>query len=114
MTAKPFHIHHGERASRWLVTCDHATNRVPPDVGGGSLGIAPADMERHIAYDVGAAGLARHLAEQVGQTHRILMESPRLGRTEQFTEVAFATDQPEGQIVTARITGHDGERLIVG
>lgn len=50
-----------DRPGRWLVACDHATNRVPEDVGGGSLGIGPADMARHIAYDVGAAGLARAL-----------------------------------------------------
>jgi threonylcarbamoyladenosine tRNA methylthiotransferase MtaB len=60
----------------------------------------------------GEARVAAHLSEQVGQTHRILMENPRMGRTEQFTEVAFATDQPEGRIVTARITGHDGRQLI--
>ncbi|MDZ7711252.1 MAG: N-formylglutamate amidohydrolase [Roseovarius sp.] len=47
---------------RWLVTCDHATNTVPDFVNGGSLGIAAADMARHIAYDVGAAGVARALA----------------------------------------------------
>jgi threonylcarbamoyladenosine tRNA methylthiotransferase MtaB len=52
----------------------------------------------------GDAALQRHLTAQIGQTHRILMESPRMGRTEQFTEVQFATDQPEGQIVTAQIT----------
>ena len=52
-----------------------------------------------------------HLEAQLGLTHRILMESPRLGRTEQFAEVSFAENQPEGQIVTARITGHDGRRL---
>jgi threonylcarbamoyladenosine tRNA methylthiotransferase MtaB len=39
------------------------------------------------------------------------MENPRMGRTEQFTEVDFTTDQPEGAIITARITGHTGERL---
>lgn len=55
--------------------------------------------------------LRLHLAEQAGREHRVLMENPRLGRTEQFTEVRFATDQPEGQIVSARITGHDGTRL---
>ena len=53
----------------------------------------------------GDAQLARHLAAQVGRTHRVLMESPRMGRTEQFTEVTFAADRPEGQIVSARITG---------
>ena len=46
------------RPGRWLVSCDHARNRVPADVGGGSLGIGAADMARHIAYDVGAAGVA--------------------------------------------------------
>ncbi|MCA0271924.1 MAG: tRNA (N(6)-L-threonylcarbamoyladenosine(37)-C(2))-methylthiotransferase MtaB [Proteobacteria bacterium] len=60
----------------------------------------------------GDAALARHLMAQKGQSHRILTESPRMGRTEQFTEVAFATDQPEGAIVEARITGAAGERLL--
>ena len=52
-----------DRPGRWLVSCDHASNHVPDWVGGGSLGIGPADMSRHIAYDVGAAGLARALAK---------------------------------------------------
>jgi threonylcarbamoyladenosine tRNA methylthiotransferase MtaB len=47
----------------------------------------------------------------VGQVHRVLMEGPRMGRTEQFTEVAFSADQPEGQIVTARMTGMTGQSL---
>ena len=59
----------------------------------------------------GEAALARHLAAQMGVTHRVLMESPRMGRTEQFTEVAFATDQPEGAIVSARIAGFAGGKL---
>ena len=52
-----------DRPGRWLVTCDHASNRVPGWVGGGSLGIAAEDMARHIAWDVGAAGVTRALAE---------------------------------------------------
>ena len=60
----------------------------------------------------GDAALARHLASQQGATHRILTETPRMGRTEQFTEVAFASDQPEGIILQAAITGHQGERLL--
>lgn len=50
------------RQGPWLITCDHASNRVP-DWLGGSLGIAQADMERHIAYDIGARGLAIALGE---------------------------------------------------
>ncbi len=59
----------------------------------------------------GDAALARHLAAQIGQVHRVLTETPRMGRTEQFTEVSFAEDQPEGRIVTARMTGVEDGRL---
>ncbi|QFT79158.1 Threonylcarbamoyladenosine tRNA methylthiotransferase MtaB [Roseovarius sp. THAF27] len=59
----------------------------------------------------GEARVARHLDEQQGRVHRVLLENARMGRTEQFTEVAFGTDQPEGQIVTAKVTGHDAARL---
>ncbi|UWQ79172.1 tRNA (N(6)-L-threonylcarbamoyladenosine(37)-C(2))-methylthiotransferase MtaB [Leisingera sp. S132] len=60
----------------------------------------------------GDAQVQRHLAEQIGKTHRILMENPHMGRTEQFTEVAFAIPQEEGQIVTAAITGAAGSQLV--
>ncbi|NBB96975.1 MAG: tRNA (N(6)-L-threonylcarbamoyladenosine(37)-C(2))-methylthiotransferase MtaB, partial [Alphaproteobacteria bacterium] len=62
----------------------------------------------------GAAAVARHLGAQVGATHPVLMENPRMGRTPQFAEVVFNTDQPVGQIVQARITGHDGAQLQAG
>lgn len=62
----PVSVHGETRDSRWLVTCDHAANTVPPMVNGGDLGLDPADMNRHIAYDVGAAGLARGLADVLG------------------------------------------------
>lgn len=61
----PFQTHGESRVSNLLITCDHATNRVPDDVGGGRLGIAEADMGRHIAFDVGAAGLTRALADRL-------------------------------------------------
>ncbi len=57
--------------------------------------------------------VSRHLAEQVDRSHRVLIEAPRMGRTEQFAEVVFGADQPVGQIVTARTTAHDGQRLLV-
>jgi threonylcarbamoyladenosine tRNA methylthiotransferase MtaB len=61
----------------------------------------------------GAAKVTAHLRAQIGATHHILMENPRMGRTEQFAEVNFANDQPESQIVTAQITGVDGVQLRV-
>ncbi len=60
-----FHIDGEHRPGRWLVTCDHASNRVPAWVNGGSLGIPDADMARHIAWDVGAAGVARALGRRL-------------------------------------------------
>lgn len=56
-----FRIIGEDRPGRWLVTCDHASNRVPDWVAGGDLGIGPEDMGRHIAFDVGAAGVAEAL-----------------------------------------------------
>ena len=61
MTYSPYFIHGQDRPGPWLITCDHATNTIPPDIGNGSLGLPREDMERHIAYDVGAYGVARHL-----------------------------------------------------
>jgi len=65
MTYHPFHIFGESRPARWLVTCDHATNTVPAFVNGGDLGLRPQDMARHIAYDVGAAGVTLALAQML-------------------------------------------------
>ena len=59
----------------------------------------------------GDARLSLHLAGQAGQTHSVLMESPRLGRTEQFAEVVVESDQSEGRIILADITGTTGHQL---
>lgn len=44
-----------------VLLCDHASNRVPESLG--QLGLDEAARARHIAWDVGAAEVARHLAE---------------------------------------------------
>lgn len=66
MSTDAYEIHGVERESRWLITCDHATNRVPPEVANGDLGLPAQDMGRHIAYDIGAAGVTRHLSDLLG------------------------------------------------
>jgi predicted N-formylglutamate amidohydrolase len=76
MTDAPYEIIGSDRPSRWLVTCDHATNRVP-DCLGGTLGLPSADMGRHIAYDVGAAGVTRRLADRLN-ARAILADFSRL------------------------------------
>lgn len=72
-----FRIEGIDRTARWLVTCDHASNRVPPEVNGGDLGLSPADMNRHIAYDVGAAGVSSALGNALNAPV-ILSEFSRL------------------------------------
>ena len=67
-TYHPFEVIGEGRPARWLVTCDHASNAVPFFVNGGTLGVSADDMTRHIAYDVGAAGLARALAKALDAT----------------------------------------------
>lgn len=64
MTYQPFEILGADRPGRWVVTCDHATNTVPAELGG-TLGLPDADMDRHIAYDVGAAGVTKALAKHL-------------------------------------------------
>ena len=61
----------------------------------------------------GDAAVTRHLAAQQGQVHRILMENPHMGRTEQFAEVGFSAAPPAGSSVPARITGQANGRLLV-
>lgn len=85
MTYTPCFIHGEDRPGRWLVTCDHATNTVPPDIGGGSLGLPREDMERHIAYDVGAAGVAQHLG--------VLLDSPVI--TSNFSRLVIDPNRGE-------------------
>ena len=62
MTVQYYTIFKPTAPSRWLITCDHASNHVPEWVNGGDLSLPIADMERHIAYDIGAAELTEILA----------------------------------------------------
>jgi predicted N-formylglutamate amidohydrolase len=58
--ALPFRRIEGDLATGVLILCDHAANLIPSDYG--TLGLAPEDLARHIAYDIGAAAVAEHLA----------------------------------------------------
>ncbi|MFV0336003.1 MAG: tRNA (N(6)-L-threonylcarbamoyladenosine(37)-C(2))-methylthiotransferase MtaB [Tropicimonas sp.] len=77
-----------------------------PQVHGGAIRERAARLRAR-----GAGQVARHLDAQVGRRHEVLLENPRMGRTGQFTEVRFDSDQPEGGIVSALIAGHDGRQL---
>jgi predicted N-formylglutamate amidohydrolase len=50
--------------SPFLITCDHAGNRLPRLLG--SLGLPESELGRHIAWDLGAARVTRSLAQKLG------------------------------------------------
>ena len=60
----------------------------------------------------GEAALRRHLDAQVGATHRVLIESDDLGRTEHFTQIRLTAPIESGVIVDLTVAGHDGRQLL--
>jgi predicted N-formylglutamate amidohydrolase len=63
-TYHAFEAIHGGLDTGVLIICDHASNAIPPDYG--TLGLATKALERHIAYDIGAAEVTRALAGMLG------------------------------------------------
>jgi threonylcarbamoyladenosine tRNA methylthiotransferase MtaB len=60
----------------------------------------------------GALALTRHLDGEVGKARRVLVESRRDGRTEQFTAVKLAAPVEPGTILELTIAAHDGAQLL--
>jgi len=58
----PFEIVNAGGAAPLVLVCDHASNRVPRALH--HLGLAPAPLREHIAWDIGAADVARRLARR--------------------------------------------------
>lgn len=56
----PFALLNPRGASPWLFTADHAGQAIPRALG--DLGLPPGEIDRHIGWDIGIAGVARHLA----------------------------------------------------
>ncbi|WP_049766062.1 N-formylglutamate amidohydrolase [Rhodopseudomonas palustris] len=58
-----------------LLTCDHYGRAIPPQLD--NLGVAPSELERHIAWDIGIAGVAERLAAAL-DAHLIAQRYSRL------------------------------------
>jgi predicted N-formylglutamate amidohydrolase len=56
----PFIEKPGDYRRGVVVICDHASHTMPPELKG--LGLSAADLQRHIAWDIGAAEVAVMLA----------------------------------------------------
>jgi predicted N-formylglutamate amidohydrolase len=52
-----------DSGSDFLLVCDHASRRLPAALG--TLGLSETELSSHIAWDIGAAGVARMLADRL-------------------------------------------------
>jgi len=62
-------------SSPFLLTCDHYGRLIPKALG--YLGVAASELERHIAWDIGIAGVAEQLAMRLG-AHLVAQPYSRL------------------------------------
>ena len=62
----PVTVHNEYGRSPFLIVADHAGNFVPRALG--RLGIPEAELERHIAWDIGIAAIGRLLSDKLDAT----------------------------------------------
>ena len=61
--AEPVIVENSDGAGDFVVVCEHASNAIPERFAG--LGLSGEALESHIAWDPGALGVGRHLAERL-------------------------------------------------
>jgi predicted N-formylglutamate amidohydrolase len=71
----PVHEVNAQGTSPFLLTSDHYGRVLPRALG--DLGVAESELTRHIAWDIGIAGVAERLAEMLG-AHLIAQRYSRL------------------------------------
>ena len=59
----PFRVENEHGRSPFFLICDHAGRRIPRALG--TLGLPDSELDRHIAWDIGASGLASQLAARL-------------------------------------------------
>ncbi len=90
----PIRVQNAGSSSPFLLVCDHAGRSTPAALG--DLGLAPAEWERHIAYDIGAAGLSERLAVALGDACLIQQAYSRL-----VIDCNRAPDRPDAIVICA-------------
>ena len=63
---QPVTVHNENGRSPLLIVADHAGNLFPRALG--RLGVSDAECERHIAWDIGIAGMCRVVADALDAT----------------------------------------------
>lgn len=95
-----FHVENeGAAKNRFLLTADHAGRAIPAALG--DLGVSAAELARHIAWDIGIAGVTRRLSGLLGapavlqRYSRLVIDCNRPeGVASAFPEVSEATAIP--------------------
>ncbi len=59
----PYGVHNPDGQSAFILMCDHAGQALPAEYG--TLGLAESVFDEHIAYDIGAASLARRISDRL-------------------------------------------------
>src|SRR5882757_5133680 len=67
--------HNAAGRSPFLLTCDHYGRLIPRSLG--DLGLPASELSRHIAWDIGIAGVAEALSKHLG-AHLIAQRYSRL------------------------------------
>ncbi|MEJ0035745.1 MAG: N-formylglutamate amidohydrolase [Gammaproteobacteria bacterium] len=89
-----------------VLLCEHASNFIPPEYDG--LGLSPEELGRHIAWDIGAAGVTRALSHLIdapaflGRYSRLLIDLNRpLTSPTSIVTRSESTDIPANAAVDA-------------
>lgn len=103
----------GDLKSGVLILCDHASNAMPAEYG--DLGMPASELERHIAYDIGAAAMTRAMAKALGAPALLtsfsrLLIDPNRGRDDPTLVMRLS----DGAIVpgNARVDDEEVERRL--
>jgi predicted N-formylglutamate amidohydrolase len=78
----PAHLVNEHGPSSVVLVCEHASNLLPQALG--TLGLSDADVQRHIAWDIGAEATARILSK--------LLDAPLL--LQRYSRLAYDCNRP--------------------
>jgi predicted N-formylglutamate amidohydrolase len=116
MLPDPVEILSAAGRSPIVLLCEHASNSIPSEYAG--LGVSAVDLQRHIAWDIGAADVTRHLsrlldaAAFLGTCSRLVIDLNRpLGVRSSIVTRSEATDIP-GNAALSVAERERRERLI--
>jgi predicted N-formylglutamate amidohydrolase len=78
----PFVLVNAQGVSPYVLVCEHAGNALPKKLG--TLGLPVEDLQRHIAWDIGAEGVARLLSK--------LLDAPLA--LQRYSRLAYDCNRP--------------------